>query len=259
MIASKCQMNSFFVQFFASMNLQPLNSFHHLQEGRFKARKYVMFSEHRGRGQAVYHCIDCSCAIKHARFMCTTSVRSADQLRCRFGQDQQSCRAQRRMGHSTWERTAMHNLCTWPPFQAGSYDLVISETCLWASADTCSQLKNCRLDFLVCTEQQAKARDFTDSVCLFIDGQHHFDWNAEGNAENWTRPTNWLTPAAQRDMDELITKAAVALGYCVVRVCCKDASNFLSIVRAAWQKRKMAIALVSKHWNTGVRTNHGVS
>ena len=153
----------------------------------------------------------------------------------------------------------MRNLCTHPPHQAGSYQLVISETCLWAGQDTCTSLQKCRLDFLICTKKQAEDRDFRNAVCLFIDGQQHFDWNAEGNGENWTRPSNWLTPAQQRVMDQRITEAAVDLGYCVVRVCCKDASNFLSIVRAAWQRRMEAVALVSKHWNTGARTKYGVS
>jgi len=183
--------------------------------------------------------------------MLATSVRNASVLRCTYCLPQAACKAQSLMGHSTWERTAMRSLCTWQPRQAGSYDMIISETRLWGRSRANPQLRNCRLDFLVCTQEQAKARDFTDAVCLFIDGQHHFPWaNPDGGA-NWTAQRNWLTPGDHLATDRAITDAAVELGYCVVRVCYIDADNFLSIVRAAWQKRHSAIALVSRHWNSG--------
>lgn len=179
------------------------------------------------------------------------SITSPSTLRCAFCMDQRECRANGMMGHSTWERTAMASLCTHLPYQAGSYDLVISETCLWARADTTQQLRKCRLDFLICTKAQAKERDFRNAVCLFIDGQHHFDWLQEEKGEKWSEETRWPKQGEQYEADCDITAAAVALGYCVVRVCFKDAGDFLSIVRAAWERRHQAVGFVSARWSLG--------
>jgi hypothetical protein len=210
-----------------------------------------MFEEHTDGARAVFKCLGCCCALLHARFMLPTSVRGARVLYCTYCLEQAECVRRGRMGHSTWERTAMRSLCTWQPWQPGSYDMVISETYLWADRGANDQLRNCRLDFLICTQEQARAREFKDAVCLFIDGQHHFPWLNPGAGDKWAARSNWLKPDEQRAVDRAITDAAVKLGYCVVRVCYKDACTFLSIVRAAWQKRHSAIALVSRHWNSG--------
>lgn len=179
------------------------------------------------------------------------SITTPDKLRCSFCTDQRECIANGEMGHSTWERTAMSSLCTHKPYQAGSYDLVISETCLWADHKECPRLQKCRLDFLICTRAQARERNFEDAVCLFIDGQQHFDWLHEEKGKNWTEDTTWPQHDEQYKIDRDVTVAAVALGYCVVRVCFKDAEEFLSIVRAAWEKRRQAVGFVSAHWSLG--------
>lgn len=210
-----------------------------------------MYDEHKGHlQQGVYWTFECGCWIDHARLMVGKSINDHN-LQCSFSKPQKWHEGKKRMGQSKHERTAMRNLCTYPTWQADGYDMVITEARLWQRTSTDPLLQNERLDFLICNREHARARDFTDALCLFIDGEHHFPWRRKKPSAALADSGNWKKPAEQRRVDLEVARAAAAHGHCVVRVCYKDARTFLSIVRAAWERRRSSAVFVSKHWNSG--------
>lgn len=143
-------------------------------------------------------------------------------------------------------------LCKYPPLQAGSYEVVISEACLWAEVlEAPAKLRASKVDFVLCTDAQARRRDFKHALCIYIDGQQHFPWwNTRATADRQAH-VHWQRALDTHRGDRLITEAAVAQGYCVVRVCFQDVGNFLSIVKAAWAVRTQSAVHVSRSWSTG--------
>jgi hypothetical protein len=139
-----------------------------------------------------------------------------------------------------------------PPLQPGSYELVISEARVWAEVEAAPPtLRQSRVDFVLCTRQQASDGAFHEALHIYIDGQQHFPWHEEGKASGRSASSRWQAARATRETDRTISSAAADLGYTVVRVCFADVREFLQIVKAAWEIRSQGGALVSRSWNSG--------
>jgi hypothetical protein len=212
--------------------------------------------------QFIFKCSFCAEGKQHYRCMNVQSVESLYTLLCRTCNDSEAAKRivreaeevenceKRQAGEKTkkgrpaprtlsaGEQALLHRLDTNPSCHGPQ--AYAHEVKLFVGAHVCDEdkplLRSSPADVVFYSSNPPDHRE-PQPLALYWDGEHHFCWEDEGKRAR-----------DQHATDRAISVAAARAGYCVLRICWKDAHMSLSVIEAAWAVRDAAGWVKVLHW-----------